>query len=186
MFRGFNIDLNWNEKYDNDFYAIGKKVFASYENDVKDNLKNYTLMNGVLDGTKMQDDWFPQIDADIFLSHSHSDEKRAIAFAGWLYEKFGIKTFIDSCIWGYSNNLLKMIDDKHCYQEHNNTYNYNARNYSTSHVHMILSVALTKMIDNTECIFFLNTPNSISASTIIDKTESPWIYSEFNPPKGLP
>lgn len=36
------------------------------------------------------------------------------------------------------------------------------------------------MIDNTECLFFLNTPNSITpADTIIEKTESPWIYSEI-------
>ena len=44
---------------------------------------------------------------------------------------------------------------------------------------MMLSVALTMMIDNTECIFFLTTPNSITTSSIIKKTESPWIYSEI-------
>ena len=53
------------------------------------------------------------------------------------------------------------------------------RNYSTSHVHMMLSVALTQMIDNTECLFFLNTPNSLTPGTIINQTESPWIYSEI-------
>ena len=52
-------------------------------------------------------------------------------------------------------------------------------NYSTSHVHMMLSVALTQMINNTECLFFLNTPNSLTPNTIIEKTESPWIYSEI-------
>ena len=44
---------------------------------------------------------------------------------------------------------------------------------------MMLSVALTQMIDNTECLFFLNTPNSITPNTIINQTESTWSYSEI-------
>lgn len=72
-----------------------------------------------------------------------------------------------------------MIDDEYCYQKETNTYNYQKRNYSTSHIHMMLSVALTQMIDNTECLFFLNTPNSITPNTVINQTESPWIYSEI-------
>ena len=59
------------------------------------------------------------------------------------------------------------------------TYNYSKRNYSTSHVHMMLSTALTMMIDNTECVMFLNTPNSVTPNDVINKTESPWIYSEI-------
>jgi hypothetical protein len=59
------------------------------------------------------------------------------------------------------------------------TYNYKKRNYSTSHVHMMLSTALSMMIDKTECLFFLNTPSSISSSEVVSKTESPWIYSEI-------
>jgi hypothetical protein len=46
---------------------------------------------------------------------------------------------------------------------------------------MILSTALNMMIDKTECIIFLNTPDSICAETAIHKprTYSPWIYSEI-------
>ena len=44
---------------------------------------------------------------------------------------------------------------------------------------MMLSTALTMMIDKTECLIFLNTPNSITASELIEQTESPWIYSEI-------
>lgn len=47
----------------------------------------------------MQVSWFPQIKADVFISHSHSDEKLAIIFAGWLYNAFGLTAFIDSCVW---------------------------------------------------------------------------------------
>jgi hypothetical protein len=47
---------------------------------------------------------------------------------------------------------------------------------------MMLSVALSKMIYNTEVLFFYNTPNSITPDEVIgagDKTLSPWIYSEI-------
>lgn len=180
MFRGYNLNLNWDSKHDDEFYGTGQELFRKYKKTVRETLNNYALDGGILDGAKMQSNWFPQIKADVFISHSHKDEKKAIALAGWLYKTFGIKSFIDSCIWGYSNELLRLIDDEYCYQNSSQTYNYNLRNYSTSHVHMMLSVALTMMIDCTECIFFLDTPNSISASSIISKTESPWIYSEIS------
>ena len=46
---------------------------------------------------------------------------------------------------------------------------------------MMLSTALGKMIDNSECLFFVNTPSSISISESINPgcTLSPWIYSEI-------
>lgn len=49
---------------------------------------------------------------------------------------------------------------------------------------MMLTIALTKMIYNTECLLFLHTPNSIypedSIPDICDKvTLSPWIYAEL-------
>lgn len=121
------------------------------------------------------------IDADVFLSHSHKDEKTAIAFAGFLKKEFELNTFIDSCVWGYANDLLKRIDDTYCRQAKRNRYNYDKRNISTTHVHILLNSALAKMIDNTECIMFLNTPNSLSLDDELKKqqTGSPWIYSEL-------
>ena len=47
------------------------------------------------------------------------------------------------------------------------------------HVHMMLSTALANMIDKTECIMFLNTPNSVSTRDTKLKTYSPWIYNEI-------
>lgn len=44
---------------------------------------------------------------------------------------------------------------------------------------MMLSVALAGMIDKTECLMFLETPNSVVASNTIKQTESPWIYNEL-------
>ena len=183
MYRGFNLLLEDNcfeKRYFEAFKEVGSKSFSSQKTSIVKTIKSFVRNDGSLDGSMMQANWFPQIEADIFISHSHKDEDLALALAGWLKVSFGLTAFIDSCVWGYANKLLKMIDNEYCYQKETNTYNYQKRNYSTSHVHMMLSVALTQMIDNTECLFFLNTPNSITPDdTIIKQTESPWIYSEI-------
>lgn len=176
MFVGFNLDV---DKNFNLYYERGKAMFNNNRNKIKRELDDFIFRDGGLDGTKMQDTWFPQINADIFISHSHKDERKAIELAGWLNYRFNLNVFIDSCVWGYAGDLLKMIDDEFCLNENRETYSYERRNYSTSHVHMMLSTALSMMIDRTECVFFLNTPNSITTSDIINKTESPWIYSEL-------
>jgi hypothetical protein len=128
----------------------------------------------------MQDHWFPGVPADVFISHSHADRDLAIGLAGWLEDSFGITSFIDSMIWGYSDHLLRQIDNDHCTNTKEGSYNYFLRNRSTSYVHMMLTIALTKMIDKTECFFFINTPNSITAERAISqsRTYSPWIYAE--------
>jgi hypothetical protein len=45
--------------------------------------------------------------------------------------------------------------------------------------YMMLASALTLMMDKTECVFFLNTPESIKTEDVIKKTASPWIYHEI-------
>ena len=182
MYRGFNLSLKENcftQDYFEKIQKIGSESFSNQRVKIIKRISSFANGDGSLDGTKMQENWFPQIKADIFISHSHEDEELALALAGYLKDSFELTAFIDSCVWGYANDLLKMIDNKYCYQKATKTYSYQKRNYSTSHVHMMLSVALTQMIDNTECLFFLNTPNSITPDTIINQTESPWIYSEI-------
>lgn len=182
MYRGFNLSLKENCFKQDDFeklQEIGSESFSNQREKIIEKISSFANGDGFLDGSKMQANWFPKIKADIFISHSHKDEALALALAGWLGKTFGLTAFIDSYVWGYANELLKIIDNEYCYQKETNTYNYQKRNYSTSHVHMMLSVALTQMIDNTECLFFLNTPNSITPDTIIEQTESPWIYSEI-------
>ncbi|WP_143961314.1 hypothetical protein [Litoribacter populi] len=177
MFRGFNLKIpeGLNDKY----YQIGLKIYDGHKIETKFVLDDFLLGNKSLSGTKIMDNWFPMIDAHLFLSHSHADEKKAITLAGILYEKLGVITFIDSCIWGYSTNLLKQIDDNYCLNYSGESYNYSKRNYSTSHVNLMLSTALNRMIDNCECIFFLNSPNSLSSSDVVSRTKSPWIFSEI-------
>lgn len=177
MYRGFNLNIPENLK--EDFYEEGLKIYNNSKAEAKKTLSEFMLKNKSLSGSEILENWFPQIQSHVFLSHSHNDERKAIILAGILYNKFGIKTFIDSCVWGYSSDLLKQIDDDYCLNSSGKTYNYTKRNYSTSHVNLMLSIALNRMIDNSECIFFLNTPNAISSNEAISRTKSPWIFSEI-------
>ena len=179
MYRGFNLDLG-NEDFSS-YVATGREIHARNKDLVEKKLESFKDINGNLLASEIIAGWFSPIEADVFLSHSHRDEEKIIGLAGWLNQKFGLVSFIDSCIWGYSADLLKMIDDEYCYNRETNTYNYQKRNRSTGHVNMMLSTALSKMINSCECIIFANTPNSISAKEYIkgNTTDSPWIYSEI-------
>lgn len=176
MYTGFNIEVADEFK---EFEGKGLEVFVDFKEKVERGINSYISKSGTIDGTMMQSDWFPQINADIFISHSHKDQNKAIMFAGWLKKRFGLTAFIDSLVWGYANDLLRDIDDEYCLNPTKTMYDYNKRNETTSHVHSMLSTALVMMIDKTECLMFLNTPSSIQISDAVEKTKSPWIYFEI-------
>lgn len=184
VFASFKMELS-KLLYDNveNYYSIGKKQYDSQKKSIQQSLDAYLAPNGSLKACEIEGNWFPTIKADVFLSHSHKDEKTAIAFAGYLNE-LGISSFVDSCVWGYANDLIKQIDDEYCVlstkPSGGHTYDYDKRNYSTAHVHMILNGALLKMIDNTECLIFLDTPNSLKTEDLSNgTTNSCWVYSEL-------
>lgn len=184
MFATFKMNLpNYISEDFNEFYGPGLQLYSDQKQKIHKSLDDYLSPNGTLKASEIEKDWFPAIDADVFLSHSHKDEKQVIAFAGFLKE-LGITPFIDSCVWGYANDLLKDIDDAYCVQSVKDNgghiYDYESRNYSTAHVHMILNGALHKMIDSTECLIFLDTPNSLKVEDLkTGTTDSCWIYSEL-------
>lgn len=186
MFAGFNVVVNNKEEFGH-YYNSGLSIYNEHISTITDSLENYINPGGSLCEKDIENDWFPAIDAHVFLSHSHNDLDFVISFAGWLYKNFNIKAFIDSCVWGNSDKLLKKIDNKYCgsswYKNGNvKTYSYELRNKSTSNVHMILYTALMKMIDRTECLMFINTPSSLKWSDLLSGesvTESPWIYGEL-------
>ncbi|SDI33848.1 hypothetical protein SAMN05192534_13614 [Alteribacillus persepolensis] len=175
MFAGFN--LTWDSTPMKENLELGTAIFQQMQGQVKSELAAFIQEDHSLDGTKMRESWFPFIQADVFLSHSHADKEKALALAGWLKQTFDLNVFIDSCVWGFADNLLKTIDDHYC-KNKDGFYRYQLRNQSTSHVHMMLATALAMMIDKTECLFLLNTPNAIETKHVINQTKSPWIYLE--------
>jgi hypothetical protein len=175
MYRAFNLTGHPWEKISRD---KGAAIFNEARATVKQSLE--TFLNGqIIDGTKLTEHWFPTITADVFISHSHKDEEDAIKCASWLKSEFNLDPFIDSSVWGYAEDLLKLIDDKYCRIPGSENFSYKKRNGSTSHVHMMLSTALSAMLDATECVIFINTPNSITSSESIAKTQSPWLSFEL-------
>lgn len=166
---------------------IGEDDISSFQllkNDALDNLKDYLLEGkNSLDGDKIQSYLFPQKkEVDIFLSHSHNDEEKVMEFAVQLQRK-GLNVFVDSCVWGNVFSLLRKIDDEYCEGSKQGNYDYNKRNYSTSHVYMMLNTAIHKMIDECELFLFLGTPESIMIKNAMSGKKalrSPWIYSELS------
>jgi hypothetical protein len=181
MYKGFNLNLtNWDNEYYNTCLKFGRALYFENFNKVNKKVESFKNSDGSLNGSKMKANWFPTIDSNVFISHSHKDLDMALAFSGYLMDNFELKTFIDSCAWSFVDDLLKLIDQEYCYlDKKNNIFDYGKRNYSTSHAHMMLSTAILTMIDKTECLFFLNTPNSITPENVINQTVSPWIYSEI-------
>ena len=189
MYSKFELDIQepFHNNELNKHLESGKKIYSKHKEEAKKNLKEFIYNNGNIDGTSMKNNWFQIEKVDIFISHSHQDINKVQAFAGWLYDQFELTAFIDSCVWGYCDELLKQLDDKYCKNKTNENYNYDLRNYTTSHVHIMLSTALAAMIDKTECIMFYNTPNAILLSNDLNEiksekkkvTLSPWIYYEL-------
>ena len=166
-----------------DYEKQGERLLDEYRTKIQRNLQEFIREDGIIDGNKLQEEWFStDCEFDVFLSHSHQNKKLAIQLAGFLYQELELTTFIDSCLWGYSNDLLLKIDNNYCKNPSGHTYSYEKRNYSTSHVHMMLSIALMTMMDKCEAVFFLNTPESICLDNVVSQQEisSPWIYNELS------
>jgi hypothetical protein len=178
MYRGFNLSVppSCFEAYEND----GQSGYQAQKARIGRVVDSFKDSDGRINAVRLTANWFPQMDCQVFISHAHKDSELAIGLAGFLRCEFGISSFIDSCLWGYSDDLLQMIDDEYCWKKRNGAYSYQKRNKSTTHVHIMLSTALIKMINGCECVIFLNTPESILSSDYISgyATESPWIYAE--------
>lgn len=179
MLKAIRFELNGadEEQLKKDIY---KKEY-SQKDMVKESIEKYIDMDATIDGSKLSEDWFPGIEADVFISHSHKNEDIAFGLKNKIESKTNHKCFVDSFVWGNSIDLLRTIDNKYCKFANGNTYDYNKRNYSTSHVYLMLNVALQKMIFKSQFVIFLDTPKSITVKdTISSSTNSPWIYSEIS------
>lgn len=193
MYRCFNLNIQdadfWLDLQDNAGIYInrGKNIKKTLQEEVNVILAAVTNEEGIIDGDLLSDAWFPIVNKDIFLSYSHKDEELALFLAGFLNQTFDLSVFVDTIIWGSADSLLKKIDDEFCLQK-DGTYNYAKRNFSTSHVHAMLTTSIMHAMDQSEVIFFLNTPNStyeLKDGFSQRHTLSPWIYEEVSCAKLL-
>ena len=150
-------------------------------------LRPFVLPNdGIVKGDTLREQYFPVlqdegIPYDIFISHSHLNEKEAVLLATWIEKRFpNLSCFIDSFAWGSADQLLREIDDKYCWKKHSKTYDYKKRNFTTSHVHAILSMSLLDIIRASKYCIFIESEESISLlNGLKKKTFSPWLYEEI-------
>lgn len=193
MYIGFNLQLDKNadifggsSNYER-LQEVGKNHLNDQRASFEQMLESY-VVDDIIDGTKIQDEWFPQIEADIFISHSgkNSDVELTNALAGWLHETFRLRCFIDANVWGYSKTLLEQMNSKLSNKRRDSDggylYDHESCNQVSQHVNMMLSIALQKMIDKVETIILLNTDNvvRVCSNTKMEKTYSPWIYAEIS------
>lgn len=181
MYKGFKVELSpaSHSPFDPLQMERGAIMHKGFCESVSRQLRDHIKSPNYLDGTGVQKAWFPQVKADIFISHAHQDRELAFMLAGWLHEHFNLKTFIDSAVWGYGEDLQKELDELYCRKPDGIHYHYQDRNLSTSHVHIMLASAISTMMDRCECLFFLNTPSSIKFASDKYITQSPWIYYEI-------
>jgi len=180
MFRAFQLSglAGLSEPIPDLYSSASEKEEETAAAVVKD-LRELLRPDGEVDASLIQNLWFPQVQVDVFISHSHKDQTQALNLAGFLYKAFGIRTFVDSSVWKIGDELLREIDNMFCRNDDDTTYSYVKRNGTTAHVHMMLTAALSKMLDRTECVVFLNTPNSITPRASSRNTNSSWIYLEL-------
>lgn len=183
------IDLTINNvNHTRRFSSDEIEAYRARKGDLLISLEKY-LLDGrnILDVDKIQESIFPLHDIDVFISHSHADEDEAINIALSM-EKIGLKAFVDSCVWGHADELLRKIDDKFCIPEGWSHYSYSLRNRTTTNVHLILNAALQQMIKRSELFMFLGTKSAIKIDDYMSgegRLSSPWIFSELTFAKSV-
>lgn len=184
------------ETYKINVDPMSKEEFESKRMNVRKTLlpliKGATGKNGVIDGKTLSDYTFPVGEDgkyDVFISHSHDDRGKAYLLTSWLQKYCNLNVFLDSLIWKSADGLLQEIDDIHCKNKGTGNYIYRRRNYSTAHVHAMLSMAIMDIINKTECCIFLESDNSIDLKSLDNTSKattlSPWIYEELQMMKCL-
>lgn len=178
----------------NSYCMSHESNILTYSRTTKEDIDSniFLAVNGDISAKTLADNLFPEKKPHVFISHSSKDVNMAIRFANSLYDKYGIVSFIDSQLWGHIDYALKEMHELYCKIPNSSSYYYKKSNNLLSHMHAILSMALMRVMDNADCVIFIESENSIHnymeeskinpLNTIEKKSEtlSPWISSEVN------
>lgn len=126
-------------------------------------LKDYATIGKALDAQALQGKWLDS-DIQVLIAHSLKDKALASRLAVWMNQEFGISVVLDSDFWECANDMTK-CDGK------------DLTGYASSHVHVMSGLALTKLIESCECVFFLNSGSFLDCAG--DSEECAWIYAEL-------
>lgn len=165
---------NFYKKYDNKIDVHSLKE--------KNNIKKYleeSINFDTIDALQEMDRLFPTERFDIFISHSHNDINKARILKKYLESNFGLKVFVDSEYWESSDEYLYELDKKFC-KKTDGHFSYEKRNYTTSHVHIMLAISIINALNKSTVVLFLQTENFSQNYNEFEfqKISSPWIYLE--------
>lgn len=208
MFCSFQIETNEITALFDSLDSVKQEQYLKEYKEFIDNIniiysfkKNASaLAEKLANGSRLQEMSFPSDIIsnyfDVFVSHAHLDEKKKgliTKLAAYLWGMYDIRCFIDSEYWVYCDDIIKKISKKvgeqHEYKLESGkplkTYYTDTLLYVSSNVHAMLSMALMRMIDNTPCVIFVDSEQSITYKSdnrgkIHEITMSPWIYEEIN------
>lgn len=137
--------------------------------------------DNLLDAETVQQQLFPTVKADVFLSHASGDRQQVMQLAVML-EQLGLTVFVDSCVWGNVYTLLNEVDDQFSRKKDApGTYHYRKVTRTAASVYMILNAALQRMIDGCELFLYLDTATVRIEDYVEDASYigSPWVFSEL-------
>lgn len=183
MFCPLKIKIDEINKLVHDYPVSGeyRELYEQCKSEIENSISVNAVKNSFINGTRLQNECFPNnLKFDVFLSHSHGDVDIVKHFASWLYDNLGLKCFVDSLFWQYSDDLQLGLDEIFS-KTGNHLYSYTSSHVISSNVHAMLNMALMTMMDRTECLIFIGSENSLKYSTERKSfTASPWIYEEIN------
>lgn len=137
--------------------------------------------DSLLDAETVQQELFPTVKADVFLSHASGDSQQVMQLAV-LLENLGLKVFVDSCVWGNVYELLEEVDDQFSIKDRQpRLYHYHKVTRTSANVYMILNAALQRMIDGCELFLYLDSA-AVRIQDYVDSSDyigSPWVFSEL-------
>lgn len=161
---------------------VVKREFSS--KDVVEIIDSCTSHKGdndvVIDAAALQRKLFPTPHRMIFISHL-SDDIGLVRRIKQTIEHYAPNycCFLDSDLWGNIYKAQSALQNKYAYDTETGLYNLETTNNIAKHLHMTLSMALTKAIKASPFFLYVPTIGDIDEDSEELITKSPWVCHEL-------
>ena len=151
-------------------------LFKQKKKDYQAVIKKLIDNQPTVSGQDIMNEVFPEIQADIFVSHSHADVKLAKDLAYYLSTQCKCKVFIDEYAWGNADEILKYMNMSA--KTKDGYYSYEGCNRNAAAAYMILANAIAAMLHKCKLFIFVESEHSIRGNAK-NETASPWLFYEL-------